>query len=47
MVYRIGELQYEKDFYEEWLVSPGLLLTGQFHDPGFRVDRVSSSDAWV
>lgn len=32
MVYRIGELQYEYDFYDEWLVSPGLLLTRQFHD---------------
>jgi cholesterol transport system auxiliary component len=32
MVYRIGELQYENDFYDEWFVSPGLLLTGQFHD---------------
>jgi hypothetical protein len=32
MVYRIGELQYEHDFYDEWFVSPGLLLTRQFHD---------------
>ena len=32
MVYRIGELQYENDFYDEWFVSPGLLLTRQFHD---------------
>lgn len=32
MVYRIGDLQYENDFYDEWFVSPGLLLTRQFHD---------------
>src|SRR5262245_35945865 len=32
MVYRLGELQYENDFYDEWFVSPGLLLTRQFHD---------------
>lgn len=32
MVYRIGELQYESDFYDEWFVSPGALLTQQFHD---------------
>jgi ABC-type uncharacterized transport system auxiliary subunit len=32
MVYRIGELQYENDFYDEWFVSPSLLLTRQFHD---------------
>lgn len=32
MVYRVGELQYENDFYDEWFVSPGLLLTQQFHD---------------
>jgi cholesterol transport system auxiliary component len=32
MVYRIGELQYENDFYDEWFVSPGALLTQQFHD---------------
>jgi len=32
MVSRIGELQYEHDFYDEWFVSPGLLLTRQFHD---------------
>ncbi|MFI5247816.1 MAG: hypothetical protein ACHQWV_04600 [Nitrospirales bacterium] len=32
MVYRIGELEYENDFYDEWFVSPGALLTQQFHD---------------
>ena len=32
MVYRIGELQYENDFYDEWFVSPAALLTQQFHD---------------
>jgi cholesterol transport system auxiliary component len=32
MVYRIGELQYENDFYDEWFVAPGALLTQQFHD---------------
>ena len=32
MVYRLGELQYENDFYDEWFVSPSLLLTRQFHD---------------
>jgi cholesterol transport system auxiliary component len=32
MVYRIGELQYENDFYDEWFVSPGALLTQQFRD---------------
>ena len=32
MVYRIGELQYENDYYDEWFVSPSLLLTRQFHD---------------
>jgi len=30
MVYRIGELQYENDFYNEWLVSPSVLVTQQF-----------------
>jgi uncharacterized lipoprotein YmbA len=32
MVSRIGELQYENDFYDEWFISPGLLVTRQFHD---------------
>lgn len=32
MVYRIGELQYENDFYDEWFIAPGALLTQQFHD---------------
>jgi cholesterol transport system auxiliary component len=32
MVYRVGELQYENDFYDEWFVSPGQLLIRQFHD---------------
>lgn len=30
MVYRVGELQYDSDFYNEWLVSPSVLLTQQF-----------------
>jgi len=29
MVYRVGELQYDNDFYNEWLVSPSALLTQQ------------------
>jgi len=29
MVYRLGELQYDNDFYSEWLVSPSVLLTEQ------------------
>jgi len=32
MVYRVGEFQYENDFYDEWFISPGALLTQQFHD---------------
>lgn len=32
MVYRIGELQYENDFYDEWFIAPGALLAEQFHD---------------
>ncbi|HEU4686414.1 MAG TPA: ABC-type transport auxiliary lipoprotein family protein [Nitrospira sp.] len=31
MVYRVGELQYENDFYNEWFVSPGSLVTQQYH----------------
>lgn len=31
MVYRTGELQYENDFYNEWFISPGSLLTQQVH----------------
>jgi cholesterol transport system auxiliary component len=27
MVYRTGELQYESDFYDEWFVTPGTMLT--------------------
>lgn len=30
MVYRVGELQYDNDFYNEWLVPPSVLLTQQF-----------------
>jgi cholesterol transport system auxiliary component len=30
-VYRMGELNYESDFYHEFLVSPQLLLTDQVH----------------
>lgn len=29
MVYRVGELQYDNDFYNEWLVPPSVLLTQQ------------------
>ena len=29
MVYRVADLQYESDFYSEWFVSPGTLLTQQ------------------
>lgn len=32
MVYRVAELQYENDFYDEWFVSPGALLSQQFQD---------------
>jgi len=31
MVYRIGELQYETDFYDEWFVTPGTLGMEQVH----------------
>jgi len=30
MVYRTAELQYESDYYNEWFVAPGSLLTQQF-----------------
>lgn len=32
MVYRLAELRYENDFYDEWFISPSALLTQQFHD---------------
>ncbi|HJT22838.1 MAG TPA: ABC-type transport auxiliary lipoprotein family protein [Nitrospira sp.] len=32
MVYRVTDLQYENDFYNEWFVAPGTLLTQQFQD---------------
>ncbi len=32
MVYRVAELQYENDFYNEWFVAPGTLLTQQFQN---------------
>jgi cholesterol transport system auxiliary component len=31
MVYRVAELQYESDFYDEWFVAPGTLVTQQVH----------------
>ena len=31
MVYRVAELQYESDFYDEWFVAPGALVTQQVH----------------
>ena len=30
MVYRIADLQYESDFYDEWFVAPAALVTQQF-----------------
>jgi cholesterol transport system auxiliary component len=39
MVYRIGELQYETDFYDEWLVPPSTLVTEQVHDWMARTGR--------
>jgi cholesterol transport system auxiliary component len=29
MVYRVADLQYESDFYHEWFVAPGTLVTQQ------------------
>lgn len=31
MVYRVADLQYESDFYNEWFVAPGALVTQQAH----------------
>jgi cholesterol transport system auxiliary component len=31
MVYRIADLQYESDFYDEWFVTPAALVTQQVH----------------
>jgi cholesterol transport system auxiliary component len=31
MVYRIADLQYESDFYDEWFVAPATLVTQQVH----------------
>jgi cholesterol transport system auxiliary component len=31
-VYRTGDLQYESDYYNEWFVSPGALLTEQAYN---------------
>jgi cholesterol transport system auxiliary component len=31
MVYRVADLQYESDFYAEWFVAPGTLVTQQAH----------------
>jgi cholesterol transport system auxiliary component len=31
MVYRLADLQYESDFYDEWFVAPGTLVTQQVH----------------
>ena len=32
MVYRTGDLQYDSDFYDEWFIAPGSLITQQFHE---------------
>jgi cholesterol transport system auxiliary component len=32
MVYRVADLQYESDFYDEWFIAPGALVTQQFHE---------------
>lgn len=39
MVYRVGDLRYENDFYNEWLVSPSDLVTRQFHGWLSKSDR--------
>lgn len=31
MVYRVADLQYESDFYDEWFVAPATLVTQQTH----------------
>ena len=32
MVYRVADLQYESDFYDEWFVAPATLVTQQLHN---------------
>src|SRR5262245_56301357 len=32
MVYRTADLQYESDFYDEWFVTPGVLVTQQLQN---------------
>ena len=32
MVYRVADLQYESDFYDEWFVAPATLVTQQIHN---------------
>jgi cholesterol transport system auxiliary component len=32
MVYRVADLQYENDFYNEWFVAPATLVTQQMHN---------------
>ena len=32
MVYRTADLQYESDFYDEWFVTPSVLVTQQFQN---------------
>jgi cholesterol transport system auxiliary component len=32
MVYRVADLQYESDFYDEWFIAPGALVTQQFQN---------------
>jgi cholesterol transport system auxiliary component len=31
MVYRVADLQYESDFYDEWFVAPGTLVTQEVY----------------
>jgi cholesterol transport system auxiliary component len=31
MVYRVADLQYESDFYDEWFLAPATLVTQQVH----------------
>ena len=31
MVYRVADLQYESDFYDEWFIAPGTLVTQEIY----------------